>query len=49
MRLTRKELAAAIRASRRYPKGFGFRWGCKGVWYDLDGEKPLPSQNAEWG
>ena len=30
MRLTRNELAAAIRAARRYPPGFGFRWGYKG-------------------
>lgn len=36
MRLTRSELAAAIRAARRYPPGFGFKWGCKGELMELD-------------
>lgn len=31
MKLTRDELAAAIRAARRYPPGSGFRWGSQGI------------------
>lgn len=51
MRLTRNELAAAIRAARRYPKGNGYFWGWKGelrALNTLDFAQPIPS-NWEGG